>query len=151
MTAILQTTFSMDQCWLIISKVQWHSSECNSTRETSVTSHWNYLENYLSKILFQSPRGQWVNILTWMQFLQASMDIHLTHWGRMTYMRQQDKPSMVHIMVWHQAIIWTNAGILLIRPLGTNFKEFQSQFIHFHSRKCIWKCCLGNYGHFVFA
>ena len=25
---------------------------------------------------------------------------------------------------WHQAIIWTNAGILLIGPLGTNFSEF---------------------------
>ena len=24
---------------------------------------------------------------------------------------------------WHQAIIWTNAGILLIGPLETNFKE----------------------------
>ena len=23
----------------------------------------------------------------------------------------------------HQAIIWTNTGILLIRPLGTNFSE----------------------------
>ena len=23
---------------------------------------------------------------------------------------------------WHQAIIWTNAGILLIEPLGTNLK-----------------------------
>ena len=30
----------------------------------------------------------------------------------------------------HQAITWTNVGILLIRTLGT----------HFHSRKCIWKC-----------
>ena len=26
-----------------------------------------------------------------------------------------------------QAIIWTNAGILLIRPLGTNFSDFFSQ------------------------
>ena len=49
----------------------------------------------------------------------------ITHWGR-----------VVHICVgklttigsdnglWpgrHQAILWTNAGILLIRPLGTNF------------------------------
>ena len=24
---------------------------------------------------------------------------------------------------WRQAIIWTNAGILLIGPLGTNFSE----------------------------
>ena len=51
----------------------------------------------------------------------------LTHWGRMT-----------HICVGEltiigsdnglspgrrQAIIWTNAGILLIEPLGTNFSE----------------------------
>ena len=31
----------LNQCWLIISKVQWHSSECNFTRDTSATSHWN--------------------------------------------------------------------------------------------------------------
>ena len=24
---------------------------------------------------------------------------------------------------WHQAIIWTNAGILFMGPLGTNFSE----------------------------
>ena len=51
----------LNQCWLIISKVQWHSSECNFTRDTSAISHWNWLESYLSKILFKSPRGQWVN------------------------------------------------------------------------------------------
>ena len=27
--------------------------------------------------------------------------------------------------------------------------KFQSKFIHFHSRKCIWNCCLRNGGHFV--
>ena len=51
----------LNQSWLIISKVQWHSSESNFTRDTSVICHWNKLENYLSKILFKSPRGQWVN------------------------------------------------------------------------------------------
>ena len=40
-----------------------------------------------------------------------------------------------------QAIIWTNAGILLIRPLGTNFSEI-SKSIYFHLRKWIWKCRL---------
>ena len=44
-----------------------------------------------------------------------------------------------------QAIIWTNAGILLIGPSGTNFIE-----IHiFHSRKCILKCHSETGGHFV--
>ena len=44
-----------------------------------------------------------------------------------------------------QAIIWTNAGILLIRPLGTNFSEILNKIDTFHSRKC----CLRNVGHFV--
>ena len=41
-----------------------------------------------------------------------------------------------------QAIIWTNAGILLIGPLGTNFSEILIQIHNFHWRKCIWKGCL---------
>ena len=40
--------------------VQRHSSEGNFTINTSAINHWNYLENYLSKISFKSPRGQWV-------------------------------------------------------------------------------------------
>ena len=31
----------LNQCWLIISKVQWHSSKGNLTKGTSVTNHWN--------------------------------------------------------------------------------------------------------------
>ena len=61
-------------------------------------------------------------------YIRVSISIHfLTHWGRVT-----------HICVGEltiigsdnglspgrrQAIIWTNAGILLIEPLGTNFSE----------------------------
>ena len=50
-----------------------------------------------------------------------------------------------------QTIIWTNAGILLIGLLGTNFSEFESEFHHFHSRKCVWTCRLRNGGYFVSA
>ena len=51
----------------------------------------------------------------------------LTHWGRVTHICVSEiiiigsdngsSPSR------RQAIIWTNAGILLIGPLGTNFSE----------------------------
>ena len=44
--------------------------------------------------------------------------------------------------VRHQAITWTNAGLLSIGPLGTYLSEFESEFYHFHSRKCNWKCRL---------
>ena len=45
-----------------------------------------------------------------------------------------------------QAIIWTNAGILLIGPSGTNFSENLIEILTFSLRKCDWKCrsfCLG--------
>ena len=71
----------------------------------------------------------------------------LTHWGRVT-----------HICVGNltitgsdnglspgrrQAITWTNVGILLIGPIGTNFSEMLIE-IHFHSTQSIWKCRLRN-------
>ena len=64
----------------------------------------------------------------------------LTHWGRITHIYANNvtiigsdngmSPDR------RQAIIWTNAGILLIWPLVTNFSE-------------IWKYRLWNGGHFI--
>ena len=51
----------LNQCWLIIRKVQWYSSEDNYTSDTSAINPWNKLENYLYKIPLKSARGQWVN------------------------------------------------------------------------------------------
>ena len=49
-------------------------------------------------------------------------------------------------------IYWTNVGILLIRPRGTNFNNEISIAIHALSlKKSIWKCRLENGGHFVLA
>ena len=75
---------------------------------------------------------------------------YLTHWGRLT-----------HICVGkltiigsdnglsperRQAIIWTNAGILLIGPLGTNFNEILIEIQPFSLKKMRLKmssakCC----------
>ena len=70
----------LNRCWLIINKVQWHSSEGNCANIYMHTvffilwdqfflrylSHqsWKLVENYLSQISFKSPRGQWVNTVT---------------------------------------------------------------------------------------
>ena len=45
-----------------------------------------------------------------------------------------------------QAIIRTNAGILSIGPLGTNFSEI---LVKMYTVPFIWKCCLENGSHFV--
>ena len=50
----------LNQCWLIISKVYWHSSEGNLTAGISAINHCNWLEKYSSKISSKSPRPQWV-------------------------------------------------------------------------------------------
>ena len=79
-------------------------------------------------------------------------NIHLTHWGRVTHIcinkltivgsNNGLSPDRC------QAIIWNNAGILLIRTLGTNFSEILSAIHIFSFKKCIWKC-LENGHHFV--
>ena len=64
---------------------------------------------------------------------------HLTHWGRVTFIcvgkltiigsdngLSPDR---------RQAIIWTNAGLLLIGPLGTNFSEILIEILTFSFRK----------------
>ena len=79
----------------------------------------------------------------------------LTHWGRVTHICV----SKVTIIVSdnglspgrRQAIIWNNAGILLIGPSGTNFSEilgeiqtFSFKKMHFKMSSAKWRpFCLG--------
>ena len=83
-------------------------------------------------------------ICRWVQWNQQSdtrLDDFLTHWdqvthicvGKLTIIGSDNSLSPGQ----RQAIVWTNAGILLIEPLGTNFSEYWPKFLHFHSRKCI--------------
>ena len=79
----------------------------------------------------------------------------LTHWGRATYVcvskltiigSDNDlSPGR------RQAIIWTNDGILLIGPLGTNFSEILSKIHTFSFKKMHLKHRLRNGSHFVSA
>ena len=45
---------------------------------------------------------------------------------------------------WRQAIIWTNAGILLIGPLGTNFNEISIKIHTFSFKKTPLKTSSGE-------
>ena len=50
-----------------------------------------------------------------------------------------------------QAIILTNAGILLMGTLGTNFNEILIEIQTVSFKNIIWKCRLENGVHFVSA
>ena len=48
----------------------------------------------------------------------------------------------------HQDTIWTNADLLSIEPLGTNFSEILTEIL-FHGKKCSSKRRLQNDGHLL--
>ena len=79
----------------------------------------------------------------------------LTHWGRVTHLCV-DKLTIIGSdnglsPERRQAIIWTNAGILIIGPLGTNFSEILSEIHTFSLQKIRLKSRLRNVVHFVSA
>ena len=81
------------------------------------------------------------------------MKVSLTLWGQVTHICISEltiigsdnglSPGR------RQAMIWTNAWILLIWTLATNFGENLSEIYTFSLKKCIWKCRLENGGPFV--
>ena len=83
--------------------------------------------------------SQWINVV----------EIGLTHWGRVTHICV----SKLTIIVSdnglspgrRQAIIWTNDGILLIGPLGTNFSEILIKIHTFSFKKMHFKMLSGRW------
>ena len=60
----------LNQCWLIITKVKWHSSDISFTRDATAINHWNQFENYFYESSFKSPTGHWVKE-TWPYCINA--------------------------------------------------------------------------------
>ena len=94
---------------------------------------WSYFEQWYDKDLIQfsfpSPFIM-INIL-------------LTHWGRVTHIRVSKQTIIGSDNGLspdrRQAIIWTNAGLLLIGPLGKNFSEILVEILAFSFKKMCLK------------
>ena len=73
----------------------------------------------------------------------------LTHWGRVTHICVSKLTTIGSDNGLspgrRQAIIWTNAGILLIRRLGTNFSEILSEIRTFSFKKMHLKMSRGKW------
>ena len=124
----------------------------------------NSVADWIMNILTEIQKKYLYAFIEWNFMLRFQVSLNwiitgssygLTHWGRAT-----------HICVGkltiigsdnglsperRQAIIWTNAGILLIGPLGTNFNEilisiqtFSFKKMHLKVSSAKWRpCCLG--------
>ena len=87
---------------------------------------WSYVGTKIN------PEEQTYHVIKW-----------LTHWGRVKHICisnltiiGSDDGLLPHR---RQAIIWTNAGILLIGPLGTNFSENLIEILTFSITKMLLK------------
>ena len=101
-------------CGLPVSRKQ-----CFSFYDLSVCSGENWNKACV-KITFYRGFSKREETVIWFNMIKP-----LTHWVKITHMRQQTNyPSDNGLSPGLcQAIICTNAGILLIGPLGTNFSE----------------------------
>ena len=121
----------LNQCWLIVSEVQWQSPGSNFTRDISVMNHKNYIENYLSKLSLKSPRGQWVNHLhgteterlpMWLPYNKSQL---LTYWGLY---------KMVDILqtTFLNAFCWWGTTVFLVKFHKNVFQNPTSLYSKFH-------------------
>ena len=137
-------------CWQDISPsngYQWHALYNQPPNPCTVKCHYNTI---LYIILYTTRQWQLQSINgNWQKTTQASYrmsivkilkktDFVMTDWGRATHMCIS-KLTIIGsnnglVPDWCQAIIWNNAGILLICPIGTNFSEILT-IIHISSFK----------------
>ena len=77
--------------------------------------------------------------MIWKQNIIDGMHPRLTYWGQVMLICIGNPTIIVPdnglLPVWHQAIIWTNAGILSIGSLGMNLSETLSQIHTFSFKK----------------
>ena len=138
--------FSCDDVTMIkfLCKTRW----CTRSYDKQY-SLWNNFNNQSRIILFREVH-QPIHSFLWVfyclsQFIGATCSLRkqLTHWGRVTHICVSKliiigsdnglSPSR------HQSIIWTNAGILLIGPLGTNFSEILTEIYTFSFKRMYLK------------
>ena len=118
---------------------------------TQFTDTWHELRNEIKSDIFSKSLSCWH---IWFIGL-GNVTITLTHWGRVTHICVSKltiigsdnglSPGQ------RQAIIWNNAGLLLIEPIGTNFSEisigiqrFSFKEMHLNMSSAKWRpFCLG--------
>ena len=107
-----------------------HQNKCISTCHLQIVSHFGLV------------------CMCWNDPLQGCLHLapesnELTHWGRVTHICVSKLtiigPDNGLSPDRRQAIIWTNAGILLIGPLGTNFSEILIEILTFSFKKMCLK------------
>ena len=111
-----------------------------STNTKFLTEYHIYISSMFEEIsimytIWKKKKPSWNNIRFQLSVIHSNEMIYRTglstHWGRVTHICVDNLTNIDSDNGLspgrRQAIIWTNAGILLIWPLGTNFSEILSK------------------------
>ena len=141
----------LKQCWLILKGVAWRHQAINSINVDLSSNVFCgiYLRAISLELLLNWIHIMWSDI-TLCKLLPHFPEVNgLTHWGRVTHIcvsKQTIIGSDNGLSPGRrQSIIWTNAGTLLIGPLGTNFSEILIEIYIFSFKKMYLKMSLGNW------
>ena len=113
----------LNQCWLNIHKILWNLLQGNIYLNTQDITPPVMFEIYTFDITATAPRGQHICV------------------SKLTIICSDNGLSPGR----HQAIIWANAEILLIGPLGTNFNEISIKIHTFSFKKICLKMSSGKW------
>ena len=125
--------------WLSLGAINHHAPIWQSTLRNVCTAAIEGQSRY-DGIIYDSSFSSWHSDLdVLVQTCSGHHENDLTHWGRVTHICVSEltiigsdnglSPGR------RQAIIWTNAGILLIGPSGTNFSEILIEILAFSLKK----------------
>ena len=99
----------MNQCWLTISEAQWQLPEGNYTRDTWAINYWNWLENHLSNISFNSPGAE---------------ELYISHAGMLKLCKIWDHIRSSKYKEITGSLEWN------VNPLCANFSEGTETYIY---------------------
>ena len=115
-------------------QIQW-----NSNRNSNIVIQENALESVVCEMASVSSRPQSVNTIEVEWYIYASVKYAIIN----------SDNGLSHVQ--SQAIIWTAARWLSIRPLGASFSEVWIEIQTLQFKKCISKYRLQNGGHYISA
>ena len=126
------------RCTRVTMAAPWFSARQNVRQTNSQSATTSNRRHTYCMVTFHKRNERWCSrwdssgfILWWSSLYQPYLfpdhSNLLTHWGRVTHICVGnitiDGPNNGLSPCRRQAIIWTNAGILLIEPLAANFSE----------------------------
>ena len=130
-----------NQCCLI-NGVPWHPYDTYSTVSAQNINSWNKFEKYTCKSFSSSPRGQWVQQVSyefqyhWSRWCNVAVFLALNIWANLAdfiiYFFRQQNIKMIktqHRNIWINLNAGVGAGVIL--PLITNYsKKYQKCIIY---------------------